>query len=272
MPKNVEIEVFLIAKTEVDYSDLTNWLLALGVSDTTIYKLTHTDNTPAELVTSVAAKQCYMSFEAGLNPNVTKTRSDMAAYLENILASGHGSVLEHVNFTFAINNVSRVFTGEMNRHRAGVAVSERSMRYIRFQDCIDWWLPLSLRENKLDNHDLSARKALSRTVFERAFEQMEDNYQNLCNIWDMEDTDHNFHYKKTMTSCFRRIIGMGAATGGVWSFNIRALRHVLTMRCSKAAEEEIQYVSQYILRLMQNSEPKLFGDFDYDAKPKYPKV
>ena len=70
----------------------------------------------------MAAKRCYMSFEAGLNPNVTRVRKDLTEYLDNVLKSGHGSVLEHATYTFAIENVSRVFTGELNRHRAGVGI------------------------------------------------------------------------------------------------------------------------------------------------------
>jgi thymidylate synthase (FAD) len=212
-----------------------------------------------------------MSFEAGLNPNVTKTRSDMAEYLDNVMAQGHGSVLEHVYFTFAINNVSRVFTGEMNRHRAGVAISERSMRYIRFEEDIKWWMPLSIRHDPNDDRDVFERKNLTRQVFIRAFNQMQENYKELCDIWTMDEGNHNFHYKKTMTSCFRRIIGMGAATGGVWTFNVRALRHMLTMRCSAAAEEEIQLVATGMLAIMQAQEPVLFGDFK-DGKPKHVKV
>ena len=67
---------------------------------------------------------CYRSWEPGLNPNVTRIRTDQAKYLENILASAHGSVLEHVSFTFVLHNVSRVFTHEVVRHRPGVAMWE----------------------------------------------------------------------------------------------------------------------------------------------------
>jgi hypothetical protein len=40
---------------------------------------------------------CYRSWEPGLNPNVTKIRRDRKAYFDNILKSGHGSILEHAH-------------------------------------------------------------------------------------------------------------------------------------------------------------------------------
>ena len=59
----------------------------------------------------------------------------------------------------------------------------------------------------------------------------------------------------------RRIVPMGVATGGVWTLNLRALRHVFDMRCSEAAEEEILLVATKMLNLMRHAEPSLFGDF-----------
>src|SRR3954470_18901298 len=54
-------------------------------------------------------RMCYRSWAPGLNPNVTRVRADSTAYLENILRSAHGSVLEHANYSFVFHNVSRVF-------------------------------------------------------------------------------------------------------------------------------------------------------------------
>ena len=235
-----------------------------------------------------------MSFEPGLNKNVTKIREDIKGYIDNFLKSGHGSVLEHVYFTFAIENVSRVFTGEMNRHRAGMAISEGSMRYIRFDD-IPFWMPNSLidtdedikemenlefniqnREGKI-NACTSIKKMKSQELFRKAFLQAEENYKELCEIWKNELSETStFKMKKHLTSMMRRIIPMGVATGGIWTGNIRALRHICEMRCSEAAEEEILLVANQILEIMMTEEPTLFGDFGKDEKgfyqPKHHKV
>lgn len=303
MPRTVPIEIFNIGRTEVDRNEVRRWLDFLGADGCPIPS-EETVTNPALLV-ALAAKRCYKSFEEGLNPNVTKIRRDYGEYLDNVLASGHGSVLEHSVYTFAIENVSRVFTGEMNRHRAGWAISEGSMRYIRFED-IPYWLPTSIQgpeplegvgaaDNYVDDliadpttklEDFAAedgldvtldlRKQLTRAVFRRAFTEMEACYGLMLKLWDMDESHHDFHYKKKVTSMMRRIIGMGVASGGVWTGNIRALRHVITTRCSEAAEEEILHVFTRIAKRMAEKEPMMFGDFTETEEgfwvPKYVKV
>ncbi len=128
--KHVEPAVYLLAKSQVDRDEARRWLDDLGATG---YEMPE-QGTEAELLVTLAGKRCYMSFEAGLNPNVTRVRQDIVAFIDNILKARHGSVIEHSTYTFALENVSRVFTAEMNRHRAGWAVSEGSMRFIRFAD------------------------------------------------------------------------------------------------------------------------------------------
>jgi thymidylate synthase (FAD) len=271
----VNIDLFLVAKTQVDKEEVRRWLDRLGVSEDWQFPNEEIVSNPA-LNIAMAAKRCYMSYEAGLNPNVNKVRSDYVEYFDNILKSGHGSVLEHSVFSFAMEGVSRVFTAEMNRHRAGWAISEGSLRYIRFDKEIPWWLPTSLQVQEGDDDELKAKKVASQAIFEKAFKSQEESYKQLIDLWDMDASDKNFHYKKTVTSCLRRIVGLGVATGGVWTGNVRALRHVMTMRASAAAEEEILHVFSRIAKRMRDEEPLLFGDFEEDAngfwKPKYHKV
>jgi thymidylate synthase (FAD) len=268
--KHVEPNIYLIAKSHVDRDEARKWLDDLGATEYAIPEVC----TEAELLTTLAGKRCYMSFEAGLNPNVTRVRKDITAFIDNILKARHGSVLEHSTYTFAIENVSRVFTAEMNRHRAGWAISEGSMRYIRFHD-IPFWTPLSIRKDDQDASEIAEAKAKTHDVFERAFRQMEENYRELEEIWSL-DSLKEFKTKKKITSMMRRIIGMGVATGGVWTGNLRAVRHVLSVRVDPAAEEEIAYVFSLVLKRMIEEEPNIFADFkqteDGFWKPTYWKV
>lgn len=276
MPTQREIEVRIIAKSTIDVDAVESWLESIGV-DTDRYEHPNPNDVPdTEYLVALAGKRCYMSFEAGLNPNVTRIRQDYAAYFDNILSSGHGSVLEHACFTLSIEGVTRVFTAEMNRHRAGWAISEGSLRFIRFDKDIPFWMPLSIRADEKDDEDLANRKAESRRIFMEAFSRQEEAYGELIKVWDMEEGNHNFAYKKKVTSCLRRIVGMGVSTGGIWTGNVRALRHVLTMRCSPVAEEEICHVFSMVAAEISKTNPLVFGDFHQDEngfwRPKYVKV
>lgn len=301
----VDIQVECIAHSKVNKDAVRRWLDRLGVSDE--YELPDSDSDPALLV-ALAAKRCYNSFEPGLNPNVTRVRKDLADYLDNILKSGHGSVLEHATYTFAIEGLTRVATAELNRHRAGVAVSEASMRYIRFDEDIPYWMPLCIQVEDPQEKDANVvsdypvlcdsqgrlrakeeiasysrhlneneKKELSRVIFRSAFESARKHYNALEGIWAEElAPGSGFHGKKTITSMMRRIIGMGVSTGGVWTFNLRSLRHVIALRSTPGAEEEIAYIVGLMAKTIAELEPDIFGDFSQDENgfwvPKYNKV
>lgn len=264
-----EIKVFKVAETRVNRAEVQRWLTSIGA---TAFEIP-VEATPAEAVCSCAGRRCYLSFQKGLNPNVTKVRNDLFEYFDNILKSGHGSVLEHATVTFAIEGLTRVATGELNRHRAGVAISEGSMRYIRFDD-IPFWMPGSLRASADDTDKERAQKAASREIVCDVLSAVERGYRELCKTWDVENS--SFGAKKKLTSLFRRIVPMGVSTGGVWTFNMRALRHIIALRSHPAAEEEIALIFGMIGHTMSQDEPAIFGDFTQDDHgfwvPTYKKV
>ncbi len=306
MPTQVPIKVFRIGRTVVDKAEVKRWMDHIGAHDFEIPDDAEITN-PALLI-ALAGKRCYMSFQPGLNKNVTRIRKEYVEYFDNILASGHGSVLEHAVYNFAIEGVSRVFTAEMNRHRAGWAISEGSLRFIRFGENIPYWEPDSITGQDVIDSDtacsivsdaagfchrpitiddlncngtieltIDVKKQLSRELFKIAFAEQEAQYRVLEAIWaDELSPTSKFAGKKQVTSMMRRIIGLGVATGGIWSGNIRAIRHVFTMRASEQAEEEMLHVFSRLVVTMAELEPMLFGDFYQDDKgfwrPKYVKV
>jgi thymidylate synthase ThyX len=124
---------------------------------------------------------------------------------------------------------------------------------------------------------LGLKKEISRFLFKKAFSGQEQCYRWLEQVWaDELKPESKFKAKKEITSMMRRIVGMGVATGGVWTGNVRALRHVITMRAAPEAEEEILHVFTRVAKMMRDAEPMLFGDFEQIAGkywvPKYRKV
>jgi thymidylate synthase ThyX len=103
--------VFLIARPAVDFEGMAGYLREVGGEAWLKRRIDEAEEgpNPGELVVEFGGRACYRSWEPGLNPNVTKVRTDQREYFANILRSGHGSVLEHANYSFALHNVSRVF-------------------------------------------------------------------------------------------------------------------------------------------------------------------
>lgn len=238
-----EPEVFLIAKPQIDVEAMKEYLQKVGG----IEWAGRTWNAPdAERLIEFAGRLCYRSWEPGLNANVTKVREDRGEYLENVLRSGHGSVLEHASFSFVIHNASRVLTAELNRHRAGIAISEQSLRFVRLDD-LPFRLPPTLSPE-------------SQAMMEFAVKSVEE---TIAAIIENEITDDmSFAEKKEKTSAIRRVAPLGLGTEMVWTANVRAIRHVITMRSDAAAEEEIRIFAKKLFDLVFMEAPYLFADYE----------
>jgi thymidylate synthase (FAD) len=256
--KIVEPEVRLIARPTLDWEALKGYLESSGVnaaygSDASWYGSRYWKSGDgegdAEVLVEVGGKVCYRSWEPGLNPNVTKVRTDQSQYLENILSSGHGSVLEHAQFSFAFRHVSRVLTHELARHRAGTAVSQESMRYVRLDD-IPVWVP-----------DWAKDDEFVMWVVQENVKQAERLQADLAEYFKLDDPATPFHEKKAKTSFMRRFAPGGVATDMIWSANIRALRHIIELRTDPSAEEEIRIVFGKVAEIMKEECPQLFDDF-----------
>ncbi|MCW3047920.1 MAG: FAD-dependent thymidylate synthase [Solirubrobacterales bacterium] len=200
----------------------------------------------AELLVEFGGRACYRSWEPGLNPNVTRVRTDQAEYFANILRAQHGSVLEHANFSFALRNVSRVFTHELVRHRAGSAFSQESLRYVRLTE-IGFRVPPVLEP---------VRDQVVNLV-----EQLEEFQASAAEALGIDDEGVPFHVKKEVTSALRRLAPIGLSTDIVWTANVRTLRHVIEMRTAPGAEEELRLVFDDIAQIMKAEAPNLFQDF-----------
>jgi thymidylate synthase ThyX len=103
--------VFLIARPSIDLDGMAAYLRDVGGESWLQRRLDESEGAPngGQLIVEFGGRACYRSWEPGLNPNVTRVRTDRREYFANILRSAHGSVLEHANYSFALRNVSRVF-------------------------------------------------------------------------------------------------------------------------------------------------------------------
>jgi thymidylate synthase (FAD) len=244
--------VFLIARPAIELVGMRAYLEDVGGQSWLERRLEESqegaggDLNHGELVVEFGGRACYRSWEPGLNPNVTKVRTDQREYFANILRSGHGSVLEHANYSFVFRNVSRVFTHELVRHRAGSAFSQESLRYVRLTD-IGFRVPPALEP---------VREQVLSIV-----EQLEEFQVSAAKELGIEEDGVPFHVKKEVTSALRRLAPIGLSTDILWTANARTLRHVIEMRTAEGAEEELRLVFDQIARVMQVEAPNLFQDF-----------
>jgi thymidylate synthase (FAD) len=258
-------EIFLVARPSLDLDGMRGYLESVGGEswiDRRVGEVAaEVGVNPAETLIEFAGRLCYRSWEPGLNPNVTRIRTDQKEYFENILRSAHGSVLEHASYSFALRNCSRVFTHELVRHRAGSAFSQESLRYVRLTE-IGFRVPPALEP---------VRDQVVSLV-----EQLEEFQRSAADELGIEDDGVPFHVKKEVTSALRRLAPIGLSTDILWTANVRTLRHVIEMRTAPGAEEELRMVFDRIAEIMLAEAPNLFQDFKRDDDgswvPEYRKV
>ena len=258
--------VFVLADTRLD-PNMGEFLKYIGVPsdwDTDA----HSD---IEYLTEVAGRACYKSFGTEMNPNVKKVREGSDVYLGGILRSGHGSVLEHGSTSFAFVDVSRVFTHELVRHRAGAAYSQESLRFVRLSDLRVVWPSDGLSDavhercKQLGRDDEATRRVLAdiRQVWERTMDECSEAYKFIGNVLELDDCT-DFGLKKRCTSAMRRLAPIGLATMIIATYNIRSLRHIVAMRTAPGAEEEIRKVFNTVGQLCRQRYPALFQDMTWN--------
>ncbi len=239
--------VHLIARPSVDLEAVRAYLVEVGGGSWLERRLeADSEPNPGQLLVEFSGRVCYRSWEPGLNPNVTRIREDQDEYLGNLLRSLHGSVLEHASYTFAFHNVSRVFTHELVRHRAGSAFSQESLRYVRLTE-LGFRVPEALEP---------VREQVVSIV-----EQLEEFQRSAAEALGLDDEGVPFAVKKEVTSALRRLAPIGLSTEIVWTANLRTLRHVIEMRTAPGAEEELRSVFDDVAEIMVGEAPGVFQDF-----------
>ena len=204
------------------------------------------ESTDGERLAEFAGRLCYMSQR---NPANRTTRD----YLENIKKQGHGSVLEHVNYSVLIEGVSRSLTHELVRHRAGWAYSQLSQRYVD-ESVADFVMPPAV---------------IGDEALERAWrDQVESAQKTYVTLVDELMQRYGWvadkvHRRKMAREAARAVLPNATETKIVATGNVRAWRTMLELRSSEGAELEIRRFAIMALRLMQSEAPAMFSDFEF---------
>jgi len=252
----LEPKVILLASTHMDPAALDRLKDEIGAHE---YP---SPGSNGEALIEVGGRLCYRSFQPGLNKNVTKVRTDSFEYIKNILAQKHGSVLEHATVTFVILNCSRVFTHEVVRHRAGVAISQESMRYVRL-DNIGMYYP-QVFGSQIPDKILQAK---IRQIFERVVRTSEIAIEEISQLLGIDDVGKPFDFKKKVTSAMRRLAPGGHTTNIMLTANHRAWRHILKVRTGEGVEEEMWPIMKEIGSQLKASCPLIYQDMFLDIDP-----
>ena len=193
--------------------------------------LSHTPQ--PERTVALAARLCYSARGvAGLDAGFGE--AEVASLLDKLLGMGHFSALEHAQFVFGIEGISRACSHQLVRHRIA-SFSQQSQRYVTLGE-VKAVLPPAVSADP--------QKAAR---FQEKLEDIWAFYREL-----VEDG--------VAAEDARYILPNACETKLVVSMNARELRHFFRLRLCRRAQWEIRDLALAMLRAAAPAAPLLFRD------------
>lgn len=209
--------------------------------------LTHTPE--PQKIMAAAAKLCYARADIdtvmeGLTPEKTESFIDMLSGL------GHESPMEHMSFTFGIENVSRSLLAQITRHRIA-SFSVQSQRYVAEKD-FQFVTPPQIAD------DPAAHKKYLETM-----EGIAKSYNELADTLKEKNVAAGMPEKaaeKKAIEDARYVLPNACTTKMIVTMNARELYHFLSLRCCNRAQWEIRELAYRMLQLVKEVAPNVFRD------------
>ena len=188
--------------------------------------------------------------------------------LKNCINRGHESILEHEKITIRMICDIGVYK-DLTRHRFG-SFSIESTRYCnygkdKFDNEIKFIEPVFYTPGVMEEYNDPIKKndCLKTQYWERCMKFIESNYMDMTNIVGAKSDE------------LRMLLPHSTAAEVTMTANIREWRHILGLRCSKAAHPAIRQLLIPLLLKFKEDMPELFSAIDYDIdfpKEKYAKL
>ena len=198
-----------------------------------------------DLIPVVAAARCYSGLENDelLEAKMNQSPEKRAKFIQGVMKTGHLSTVEHVSFTFMIEDVSRAFLAQITRHRMA-SFSVQSQRYVRVEtDGAQWFVIPPEIENDEEANTIYL-KAMLRSIAD--YDALVERLKALGRTEEQAQEDARF------------VLPEGTATRMVVTMNARELLHFFSLRCCNRAQWEIRDVAWQMLSLVQDVCPSLF--------------
>lgn len=208
-----------------------------------------------------ACRTCYRS--EGLI-----TEDSYKKLLKNCINRGHESILEHEKITIRMICDIGVYK-DLTRHRFG-SFSIESTRYCnyskdKFDNEIKFIEPVFYTPGVMEEYNDPIKKndCLKTQYWERCMKFIESDYMDMTNIVGAKPDE------------LRMLLPHSTAAEVTMTANIREWRHILGLRCSKAAHPAIRQLLIPLLLKFKEDMPELFSAIDYDIdfpQEKYAKL
>ena len=172
-----------------------------------------------------------------MKTRATFEKSVSTTSLKFLIEAGHTSILEHVCYTFVLENVSRSFLAQITRHRMG-SFTSASQHYTDYRD-----MPMVVSKTHRAEFEESLYFLGDSDYALTAFEVAARDYVQMIDIGvPIEEA--------------RQVLPNAAAVTIMWTVNARSLLNFFEQRLCKRNVEEMQIVAQKVWLAVHNHWPE----------------
>jgi len=208
-----------------------------------------------EKVVAASAKLCYSPVSA-VEIMDSLDHETSAFFLDKLMDFGHFSPLEHVNFTFAVEGVSRVLTHQLVRHRIA-SYSQQSQRYVKLEQ-FEYVTPPAIAINPEAN-----------ALYIKTMEDAQNAYNELTDVLQNAYLEANLKMGMSQSKALgvaekaaiedaRFVFPNACETKIVITMNARSLINFFAHRCCNRAQWEIRELADEMLKNVKGIAPSLF--------------
>ncbi|MFH1696802.1 MAG: FAD-dependent thymidylate synthase [Candidatus Diapherotrites archaeon] len=186
-----------------------------------------------ELTIAMAGHMCYAGVD--VKELQEKMSSDKVEKLiKRLVGEGHFSVLEHANFTFGIDGLSRACTHQLVRHRLA-SYSQQSQRYVDEND-FGYVVPPKIKDGE------------NKKAYEKFLEHMKKSNELYAELVKEGIPKEDARF----------VLPNAAETRIIVTMNARSLMNFFERRLCTRAQWEIRVLAQEMLKEVQKVAPLLF--------------
>lgn len=170
---------------------------------------------------------------------------------------GHQSPIEHISFTFGIEEVSRTLLAQITRHRIA-SFSVQSQRYVK-ENSFSFVTPPEI-----------AADPRASELYQQAMQSSYESYLELADLLQkkhfaqmveqgMEEKKARSAAEKKAIEDARFVLPNACETKMMLTMNARSLMNFFRLRCCNRAQWEIRDVATQMLELVRPVAPTLFA-------------
>ncbi|WP_300685269.1 FAD-dependent thymidylate synthase [Acutalibacter sp. 1XD8-36] len=212
--------------------------------------------TPApERTVACAAKLCYAA--ADIDTVMDGLTDEKAgSFLDMLTEIGHESPIEHANFTFGIEGVSRSLLAQITRHRLA-SYSVQSQRYVK-ESSFEFVVPPEIAAMPEARREFLMAMEEDQRHYERLTELLQRKHETEFLAEGLDEKEARRKAEKKAIEDARFVLPNACATKLICTMNARSLMNFFTHRCCNRAQWEIRELAVEMLKLVREAAPNMF--------------